>query len=931
MTKYSLRARMLILILAPTLMIGLLLSTFFVIHRYNQLQSQLANSGTSIIEPLATITAYAITHRQTEAIPPLINTLHRQHSAIIRTISVFDAHNQLLATTNVRNNVPLQLLNNDDFSGNKMHLHYTDDALILHMPIAIDREFAPRETAPAQSGQTTPMGYLVIELDTSTIRLQQYQEIFIAAILLLLSLGAAVFFAYRLMRDVTAPIRNMVDTVDRIRRGQLDSRVEGDMLGELDMLKNGINSMAMSLTAYHEEMQQNIDQATYDLRETLEQMEIQNVELDLAKKRAQEAARIKSEFLANMSHELRTPLNGVIGFTRQTLKTPLNPTQTDYLLTIERSANNLLNIINDVLDFSKLEAGKLVLEDIPFSLHNTLDEVVMLLAHTAHEKGLELTLSIQNDVPQQFVGDPLRIQQIITNLLGNAIKFTEQGNIDIRVEKRRQEQNQVQLEVQIRDTGIGIAELQQSQLFQAFRQADTSISRRHGGTGLGLVITQRLVKEMGGHISFQSQLNKGSTFWFHITLALNPHAVPTEPVYTMLQGKRLAYVEYHPIAAQATLDILSQTPLIVSHSPTLEQLPEEEFDILLLGIPVQYRNTLLDYMPRLRDVCRRAPYVMMALPSLAQMDAEQLKTFGVHACLSKPIAAQRLLPLLQDSTLFPHAPLTDNAASNQSAAPHPVRLPLSVMAVDDNPANLKLIGTLLEEQVDTIILCENGPDAISQAKKHHIDIILMDIQMPGMDGIRACELIRQIPHHVTTPIIAVTAQTMADEREHLLRSGMDDYLAKPIDEQMLKSVLTRHARQDPPTREQGDISGLLSEHDDSQLSLDWALAQQQAANKPELARDLLQMLLDFLPEVRQKVENELNGQTDENIIELIHKLHGSCSYSGVPRLKRICRYLEQQLSKGIHASELEPEWLELLDEIENVNKAAQPHIKPLHP
>ncbi|MCL6408299.1 response regulator, partial [Dickeya dadantii] len=189
---------------------------------------------------------------------------------------------------------------------------------------------------------------------------------------------------------------------------------------------------------------------------------------------------------------------------------------------------------------------------------------------------------------------------------------------------------------------------------------------------------------------------------------------------------------------------------------------------------------------------------------------------------------------------------------------------------------------------------------------------------------------RQIPHHATTPIIAVTAQTMTGEREHLLRSGMDDYLAKPIDEQMLKSVLTRHARKDPLKRDRGNIAGLLNEHDDSQLSLDWALAQQQAANKPELARDLLQMLLDFLPEVRQKIENVLNGQTDDNIIELVHKLHGSCSYSGVPRLKRICRYLEQQLRNGVHASDLEPEWLELLDEIDNVNKAAQPHIKPLH-
>lgn len=923
MTKYSLRARMLILILAPTLLIGLLLSIFFGINRYNQLQAQLADTGASIIEPLAVASAYAIAKNQWDTLQPLINTLHRRHSDVIRAISIFDDQNRLIVTTNIRHEDVPEHQTKETPGYGEPHLYHSGNLLILHMPIMADSEFA-HNIKPTLFNAMAPIGYLAVELDINSIKLLQYQEICVAGLLLLLCMGVAALFAYRLMRDVTAPIRNMVETVDRIRRGQLDSRVEGHMLGELNMLKNGINSMAMSLTAYHEEMQQNIDQATYDLRETLEQMEIQNVELDLAKKRAQEAARIKSEFLANMSHELRTPLNGVIGFTRQMLKTSLNPTQTDYLLTIERSANNLLNIINDVLDFSKLEAGKLVLENIPFSLHNTLDEVVMLLAHTAHEKGLELTLDIQNEVPEQFVGDPMRVQQIITNLLGNAIKFTEQGNIDIRVEKRRQERHIVQLEIQIRDTGIGIAERQQSQLFQAFRQADTSISRRHGGTGLGLVITQRLVKEMGGDISFHSQLNKGSTFWFHINLPLNPQATPKHNMYRMLRGKSLAYIESNPAAAQATLDILSQTPLTVSYSATLEQLPNAPYDILLLGIPVHYRNTLLDYTPKIRDVCRRAPCVILALPSLAQMDAEQLKLFGVHACLSKPISAPRLLPLLQDNSLFQLPLLPESTKAPQPPLSPAERLPLSVMAVDDNPANLKLIGALLEELVEKIILCENGAEAISQAREQDIDIVLMDIQMPGMDGIRTSELIRQLPNHAETPIIAVTAHTLSDERDHLLQAGMDDYLAKPIDEQMLKKVLSRYSHIE-------ETSPVADEHQDRQLSLDWTLAQQQAANKPELARELLQMLLDFLPEVRQQVEDMMNDQPSDTLVDLIHKLHGSCSYSGVPRLKRICCYLEQQLRKGIDASELEPEWLELLDEIDNVSKAARRHLNITSP
>ena len=431
MTKYSLRARMMILILAPTLLIGLLLSTFFVVHRYNELQGQLVDSGSSIIEPLAVASEYGMTFRSRESVRQLIGLLHRRHSDIVRSIAVFDDNNDLFVTSNYHHNYSLLQLPKGVPMPNDLMLSKHGDSLILRTPIISEDRFID-----ATSAENPHLGYIAIELDLRSVRLQQYKEVFVATLLLVICMCIALLFAYRLMRDVTGPIRNMVNTVDRIRRGQLDSRVEGHMLGELDMLKNGINSMAMSLTAYHEEMQQNIDQATSDLRETLEQMEIQNVELDLAKKRAQEAARIKSEFLANMSHELRTPLNGVIGFTRQVLKTPLNATQSDYLQTIERSANNLLTIINDVLDFSKLEAGKLVLEHIPFLLRETIDEVTVLLAPSAHEKGIELTLNIRNDVPEHVIGDPMRIQQVLTNLLGNAIKFTEKGNIDIRVELR---------------------------------------------------------------------------------------------------------------------------------------------------------------------------------------------------------------------------------------------------------------------------------------------------------------------------------------------------------------------------------------------------------------------------------------------------------------------------------------------------------------
>ncbi|MDX1304092.1 two-component sensor histidine kinase BarA [Photobacterium sp.] len=924
MTKYGLRARVFTLTLAPTLIIGLLLSAFFTMSRYRDLEHQLISTGASIIEPLAISTEYGMTDKNREAVRRLISYAHRKHSQIIRSIAVFDASNELFVTSNFHRNFEILMYPDDQPIPLLLDTRLNDNSLILRAPILTEGQFG---NSPQLNYQGQALGYIALELDLSALRLQQYQEVFTALMVLLLGLTLSSLFAYRLMQDVTRPISHMVSVVDRIRRGHLDIRIEGELLGELDTLKNGINAMAISLSEYHIEMQQSIDQATSDLRETLEQLEIQNVELDIAKKRAQEAARVKSEFLANMSHELRTPLNGVIGFTRQMLKTRLSSSQQDYLLTIEKSANNLLTIINDILDFSKLEAGKLLLENIPFDFTESLDEVMCLLAPSAHEKGLELTLKIDNRIPAGLIGDPLRIQQVITNLIGNAVKFTERGNIDVSVELKSDKDENVELQFMVRDTGIGISERQQAQLFQAFSQADASISRRYGGTGLGLVITQKLVTQMGGEIRLTSRLHQGSTFWFSLKMQKTDLPV-SQPIDTSsLIGKKLLLIEPNMQAASVVQQRLINAGIQVTYRSSMPEDAEHHHFALLCLTPGEQPPiaTLLDRVFKAEQITDK---VIVSLPATELALSERLINAGVSACLGKPLAHRKLFEVLSNAP-------DDHVEQDVPLLAEPAQTiePLTVMAVDDNPANLKLIAALLSERVETVITATGGRKAVEYAHQKAFDLIFMDIQMPEMDGVTACQEIHKTDLNHTTPVIAVTAHAMAGERERLLNAGMDDYLTKPIEERILQQILAKWTTSSHGTGSaatEGGVTADVTEAPspdqavtiDKNTSWDWELALAQAAGKKDLAKDMLQMLLDFMPEVEMLVNEALDGK-EIDLWSSIHKLHGSCAYSGVPRLKNLCHTIETELKANATVEDIEPELYELVDEMNNVVKASK--------
>ncbi|WP_077340189.1 two-component sensor histidine kinase BarA [Pseudocolwellia agarivorans] len=922
MHKISLKDWVILLTIIPTTLICLCVAAYFSFSRYNELDDFLTTQAQSIIEPLAIASTEPLLNEQREKLRHLISFSHRSQSSIVKSIALFTQDNQIFVTSSYHGDTNLMRLKPGESIPEKTSKVEYDDYVIFRAPI-ID-EFN------SLNNKITPIGYVAIQIDKSKIQFNQQSEVLIAFSIVLFGVLINFIFASQLIKNITSPILSMVQMVDRIREGKLESRVSGQLIGELNFLKNGVNSMAQSLVDFNDEMQRHIDQATIDLRESLEQFEIQNVELNIAKRKAQDANKVKSEFLANMSHELRTPLNGVIGFTRQVLKTPLTDTQRDYLYTIERSAANLLSIINDILDFSKLDAGKMVLEKIPYSLREATEEALTLLAPSAHQKNIELSFNITSSVPDSLIGDAMRVKQIIINLASNAIKFTEKGSVNIDIKCEQNDQKIATLKVNIVDTGVGIKSQQQEALFEAFGQADKSITRLYGGTGLGLVISQRLVSEMHGKIGFSSEEGKGSTFWFTFQSEVTPIPLISQLQTTSLANRKVLYFEPHMHSRMATTQIMTDWGMEVSHVTSVEQIiaalsQQHNYDHILIGHDIS--PIALDGLKDSISQCNKnAVTIHLAINSNSPHIYESLIASGATNCISKPITPIKLSKAFTDKENKPVDTKITHTLHNT--------LPIKVLAVDDNEANLKLIKTLLLEQVAEVITATNGLEAVELCKIEKYALIFMDIQMPVMDGISALTAIRAKTFNDSTPIIAVTAHALHGEKDKLIEQGFNFYMSKPLDESMLSHAIYEYCdmakfnehKPNNPEIALPEVSSSLY----TTAIIDWSLALKRAGNKEELAKEMLLGLTKSLPEAKVHITEAMTSQDLEQLKALIHKLNGACCYSGVPNLSKVTHQIETYLKQGMGVEELEPEFFEFFEHLDNVIKVAPQVLSSLN-
>ncbi|HAT2065389.1 TPA: response regulator [Legionella pneumophila] len=893
--KYQLRITTLI----PAFLVALLFAFFYNGLFGKDLKQHMSRLGEAYIRQLLPAAQYAMLRNDYRTLQGLINasTINPE----VKALAFYNADGRLIAYRGGKHSIH-KPFNPPDYTGDYIESKQINPFTINFIaPITIPKfnlysstEFKELST-PKIFQADDILGWLSIDIDTQSLLIKRYQMLIVTIFITLFGLLMGLTIHYFLSKRIYMPIARLRRSMKQILSNEFETEIRVSSPGELGIIEKGCAHLQRQYLNTVRDLNHHIEIATADLQQSLELLEEKNIELLLEKKKTEEKSRQKSEFIANMSHEIRTPMNGVIGFTNVLLESKLDPLQLDYVKTIKSSAQDLLSIINDILDFSKIDAGKLNLDCIPLDIRGCIDEVLSLASPNAHKKGIDLIPITDINVPKMVLGDPLRIKQIISNLVTNAVKFTDHGYVLIRTKIEQETDKDYTLLFAITDTGIGISPEDQMKLFTAFNQADTSITRRYGGSGLGLVICKKLCEEMHGRISLTSEINKGSTFSARIKVEkLVAYEIEKNQTHRFAHLKIICFDD-NPLHLEAIGNGLGFWGIEAIRVDSFNKLSRtlakhKDCKIAFINVNQGCERQAAELIAKHKQI----PFVL-----ISKWPINDFAALGARGFLYKPISIQKLQDLIESIANENQTEKNTNqeldTLREQLRFLHP-----EILIAEDNPVNKMLLTSLLNNNAN-ITTVDDGEMAVTACEDKKFDMILLDLQMPKLNGLEAAKMIRQkslMNKH--SPIVLITASSSDLSSIDMKKSGVDFCFQKPIDEkQLLIQILrivdkTKHA------------------------AIDWQLCVQKVSGNQELAEEFLAKFIEELYKNREEFIELMHQKNVKGLADLAHKLHGACCFCGVPILQKRVAQLEKLARRTANADNLTEAFTDLIQSIDAV-------------